>query len=443
MTQNTEAKAIIYNSAPNGESKIQGAGDILHLVKAEILTGIAALITFSLVLLMTALKPDFAGFGGRIILIALAVFTLALIVKLYLKHNADLIALVLLTIGSLVLGISFFGISGPAIIILFFPILARPYLKVSRSVIIAATIMIGFGLFLGRKLNNALGMIDGGIANSFDAALVLCGGIAASLLMPNALAGARETAENFRQLNRAKAETIAVKEQIDERTRFIAEMSHEIRTPLNAILGFSDTMREGVFGELSPQYKEYVELIHQSGTHLVDLVGDILDMSKIDAGRYILSLKPLSLSNLAEQSAAIFSGTAKKQDIEIEFVAKNQTMINGDERALRQILLNLLSNATKFTPKGGKILVHVFENDDNAWLEVSDNGRGMGEEELSRISTPYMSSENPPPGSRGTGLGLALVRRLTNMQKGNFEISSTLGKGTIVTLEFPKHKSDS
>lgn len=438
MTQDKEQNQISINKSVLGENEIRNGSDILHFAKAEILAGIAAIVTLTLVFIMTALKPDFAGFGGRIILIALLMFTSTIVAKLYLKNSADLIALVLLTIGSLILGVSFFGISGPAIIILFFPILARPFLRVSRVMIIAATLIIGFGLFLGRELNGALGAIDGAIANSFDAALVLCGGIAASLLLPNALAGARQHAENFRQVKQAKAETIAVKEQIDERTRFIAEMSHEIRTPLNAILGFSDTMREGVFGELNPQYKEYVELIHQSGTHLVDLVGDILDMSKIDAGRYVLASKPINLSKLAADTAALYSGTAQKQGIIIEIIAKNQTQIMGDERAMRQILLNLLSNATKFTPSGGKILVHVFENEENVWVEISDNGRGMGEEELARISTPYMSSENPPPGSRGTGLGLALVRRLTNMQKGNFEISSTLGEGTSVTLEFAR-----
>ena len=439
MMQETDTASFETQNQYTG-METRSASEILRQANAQIITGIAALLTLAMVLALISFKPDFGGFGGRVLLIALMAFTLALISKVTLKGRGDFLTLALLTIGSIILGTSFFGISGPAIIVLFFPILVRPYLKVTRMLIIAATVLVALSLFLGRSLSGFLGAISNGAASSYDAALILCGGIAAALLLPSALSEARESAENFKKVKKAKAETLAAREQIDERTRFIAEMSHEIRTPLNAILGFSDTMREGVFGELNPQYKEYVELIHQSGTHLVDLVGDILDMSKIDAGRYVLAKKPLNLSKLASETAALYSGTAQKQGLKIETIAKHQTMINGDERAMRQVILNLLSNATKFTQSGGEIIVHVFENETSAWLEVTDNGRGMSPDELARISSPYMSSENPPPGARGTGLGLALVRRLTKMQGGEFDINSVLGKGTSITLEFPKIK---
>jgi signal transduction histidine kinase len=227
------------------------------------------------------------------------------------------------------------------------------------------------------------------------------------------------------------------------RAQFMAEMSHEIRTPLNAILGFADTMREGVFGPLPPAYNDYPELIHTSGTHLLDLVGDLLDLSKIEAGRYETSLKPIRLDELAYEGVRLSSGAARTAGVQLRHEASGAVEVRGDARAMRQIIFNLISNAIKFTPKDGRISLRVLVDAARglASLEVQDSGVGINAIDLAKIGEPWNQATDTSTGdtkkSRGSGLGLALVKRLTDLQGGTFDIASTPEVGTRARISFP------
>lgn len=226
----------------------------------------------------------------------------------------------------------------------------------------------------------------------------------------------------------------------NNKNEFIAEMSHEIRTPLNAILGFSDTMREGVFGPLPDQYKEYAELIHKSGSHLLELISDILDMSKIEAGKYILEKKQINLYNVVSGALDISKGMANNYGVEIVLHGAKDYVINADERSLRQIIFNIVSNAIKFTKQGGKIITRIFASEDKIFLEILDQGAGMSEETLKRIGEPYLKGDNNSQYARSTGLGLALVKKLVQLNGGSFDIVSEINKGTRVVMSFDKAK---
>jgi signal transduction histidine kinase len=243
--------------------------------------------------------------------------------------------------------------------------------------------------------------------------------------------------------DKAQAEAQEARAQTQGRAQFMAEMSHEIRTPLNAILGFADTMREGVFGPLPAAYGDYPDLIHTSGTHLLDLVSDLLDLSKIEAGRYETTLKPISLDEVAYEGVRLSSGAARAAGVQIRHEAGPAVEILGDARTLRQIVFNLMSNAIKFTPKDGRINLRVLVDREagTASLEVEDTGVGIGPADLNKIGQPWNQGQNEDSQearkSRGSGLGLALVKQLTDLQGGTFDITSTLGLGTRVRVTFP------
>ena len=228
-------------------------------------------------------------------------------------------------------------------------------------------------------------------------------------------------------------------EKPSNQSQYFAEMSHEIRTPLNAILGFADTMQEEVFGPLDNKYKEYIGYIQQSGNHLLDLVGDILDMSKIEAGKYSLNFTENNMVEICKSAISLMKENASRQGVSLNFYGIGELMAKCDARSVRQIILNLISNAIKFTPQGGQINLSCFGNDTKIWIEVSDTGKGMDEEELKHITEAYVSGENNPQNTRSTGLGLSLVKKLVDFHNGKLSFSSTPGKGTKVLVELPKN----
>jgi two-component system cell cycle sensor histidine kinase PleC len=223
------------------------------------------------------------------------------------------------------------------------------------------------------------------------------------------------------------------------KSEFLANMSHELRTPLNAIIGFSEIMEGSMFGPLgSPKYTEYAHDIHSSGQHLLELINDILDMSKIEAGRMTLEKQPTDLAKVIDESLRLVSGRAEIASVKVLNQAGALPEIEADKRAIKQVLLNLLSNAIKFTPAGGDIRVESMANDSDVTISVTDTGIGIPAHALPKIGRPFEQVESQHSKKhKGTGLGLALSRSLVEMHGGTLKIASTEGVGTKVTFTLP------
>jgi len=226
------------------------------------------------------------------------------------------------------------------------------------------------------------------------------------------------------------------------KSRFLANMSHELRTPLNAIIGFSEILRMQMFGQLGhARYLEYAQLINDSGALLLDLISDILDMSKIEAGKYELHLEQVNLPHLLDSSMRLVRGRAEENGIGLAMRMSDDLTVDeivADERALKQIVLNLLSNSIKFTPSGGKVSVTVSEAAGGISIAVSDNGRGIPGDQIARLGKPFEQvATDAALSKQGTGLGLALVRSLAELHGGAMVIESEIDRGTVVTVTLP------
>jgi cell cycle sensor histidine kinase DivJ len=223
------------------------------------------------------------------------------------------------------------------------------------------------------------------------------------------------------------------------KSRFLAGMSHELRTPLNAIMGFSDVMRQRIFGDLTPRYAEYADLIHDAGGHLLDLINDVLDMSKIEAERYELSREALDAREPVQAALRLMRLQADEAGIHLRGVLPSEPLaMQADRRALKQIVLNLVSNALKFTPKGGQVTVSLQAlAGAGVELSVSDTGVGIATEDLERLGRPFEQAGDLKQQRQGTGLGLSLVRALAELHGGSMMIESRLGEGTAVIVRLP------
>jgi len=223
------------------------------------------------------------------------------------------------------------------------------------------------------------------------------------------------------------------------KSQFLANMSHELRTPLNAIIGFSDAMKQNLFGPLSPRYQEYVALIFDSGKHLLNLVSDILDMAKLEAGKFTLHIEAVDLSREVKDCARLIQRTLDERGVKLAIdVPEAGLPVMADQRAIKQILLNLLSNASKFTPEGGKVSVSVKRLGDTVKMIVRDTGIGIAASELERLGRPFEQAGNNAMLARGgTGLGLALVHSLAEKHGGTVSIESKERVGTAVIVSMP------
>jgi two-component system cell cycle sensor histidine kinase PleC len=223
------------------------------------------------------------------------------------------------------------------------------------------------------------------------------------------------------------------------KSEFLANISHELRTPLNAIIGFSEIMQSGMFGTLgSPKYLEYCDDIHHSGTYLLGVINDVLDMSRIEAGRMSLNLEELVLDDLVEESVRIVRTQAADQQIAVNPEAGSGLKMRGDRRALKQIMLNLLSNAVKFTPAGGSIRVRARTIGGAITFSVADTGIGIPKDALFKLGRPFEQVGNQFTKShRGSGLGLAITSSLVRLHAGAMRIRSREGEGTIVSVRLP------
>ncbi len=230
------------------------------------------------------------------------------------------------------------------------------------------------------------------------------------------------------------------------KTDFLANMSHELRTPLNAIIGFSDAIRSEVFGSLeNEKHADYIDNIHDSGIHLLSLINDMLDVSVIEAGKLELEESLLNLEDTVTSCSSMTQARAERGKVKIvERVAEDLPLLRADGRRLKQILLNVLSNAVKFTPEGGRVTVDAFVADDGSLeIDVIDTGIGMTEEDVIKAVTPFEQvSASSHHRSEGTGLGLPLTIGLVKAHGGTVDIESRLGEGTTVRIRLPKDRLD-
>jgi len=255
----------------------------------------------------------------------------------------------------------------------------------------------------------------------------------------DALIGELEQAKAISDEARHRAEAANV-----AKSRFLAQMSHELRTPLNAILGFSEVMKSEIFGAHSiPVYKEYSADIHNSGVHLLNLINEILDLSRIEAGRYELNEEAVSLVHVVSDCHHLLKLRASSRGITIhEVFEQGMPRIWGDERATRQIVLNLLSNSIKFTPQGGEIWLKAgWTASGGQYLSVKDTGSGIAEDEIPIVLASFGQGSNSiKSAEQGAGLGLPIAKSLIDLHGGTFTLKSKLRIGTEVIITFPPER---
>lgn len=237
-------------------------------------------------------------------------------------------------------------------------------------------------------------------------------------------------------IREARAQAAAANERLEARTTFFAQTSHELRTPLNAIVGFAEMMRDAVFGPLPDRYQEYAELIHEGGQNLTLIVDDVLDLARIEAGRYEIDVDLVSLTDLAADAVNFMRHEAIRKGIDLSLAGGQDAEAFADAKAVRQIALNLISNALKFTPKGGRVEVGAIEIAGGSILSVTDNGVGISPEELTRLSRTFEQG-NAGKRHKGSGLGLSVVRAFASLHGGALTIDSREGGGTRISVFFP------
>ena len=250
------------------------------------------------------------------------------------------------------------------------------------------------------------------------------------------------------ELEQAKSVSDEARRRADaaniSKSRFLAQMSHELRTPLNVILGFSEVMKTEVFGEHSvPAYKEYSADIHNAGVHLLGLINEILDLSRIEAGRHELNEESIGLVSIIKDCHHLLKLRASNRGITIhEMFEADLPRLWADERAVRQICLNLLSNAIKFTPQGGEIWLKVgWTASGGQYISVKDNGPGIPEEEIPIVLAPFGQGSNSiKSAEQGAGLGLPIAKSLVDLHGGTFVLKSKLRIGTEVVVTFPPER---
>jgi len=244
-----------------------------------------------------------------------------------------------------------------------------------------------------------------------------------------------QNARLFREIE-DKSRQLEVASQ--HKSEFLANMSHELRTPLNAIIGFSEVLADRMFGDLNEKQEEYLKDIYASGTHLLSLINDILDLSKIEAGRMELELTEFHLPTAIENALMLVRERAGRRSIAVHTNIDNQLgQIQADERKVRQVVLNLLSNAIKFTPEGGRIDVGAVPKDGFVEVSVSDTGIGIAPEDQEKVFEEFRQVGTAAKKIEGTGLGLTLCRKFVELHGGRIWVKSQEGVGSTFTFTIP------
>jgi signal transduction histidine kinase len=243
----------------------------------------------------------------------------------------------------------------------------------------------------------------------------------------------REIEDKSRQLEAAS----------QHKSEFLANMSHELRTPLNAIIGFSEVLTDRMFGDLNEKQDEYLRDIYDSGTHLLSLINDILDLSKIEAGRMELELADFHLPTALDNALTLVRERAGRRSIILQTsVDARLGEVRADERKIRQVVLNLLSNAIKFTPEGGRIEVAAAPRDGSVEVSVSDTGVGIAPEDQEAVFEEFRQVGTADKKVEGTGLGLTLCRKFIELHGGRIRVQSQVGVGSTFTFTIPVRRGE-
>ena len=270
-------------------------------------------------------------------------------------------------------------------------------------------------------------------------------GMAASLQA--SVGGLEQRVEDrTQQLQHALAELSQKGSQLEVASRhkseFLANMSHELRTPLNAIIGFSQVLRQRLFGEINAKQEEYLDDILASGNHLLELINDVLDLSKVEAGQVELDVATFSLREALERGVVMVRERATRNGVRLSLeVAADVDLVDGDERRIRQVVFNLLSNAVKFTPKGGSVVVASARENGEVLVSVTDTGPGIAADDRERIFEEFQQTDVGVRQREGTGLGLALSKRLVELHRGRIWVESPSGHGSRFVFTLPIEKA--
>ncbi len=246
-----------------------------------------------------------------------------------------------------------------------------------------------------------------------------------------------QNARLFREIEEKSSQIEAANRHKSE---FLANMSHELRTPLNAIIGFSEVLQERMFGELNEKQAEYTDDILTSGRHLLSLINEILDLSKVEAGRMELELASFDLPLAIDNARTFVRERATKHGINLDVTVDERLgEFMGDERKIKQVLLNLLSNAVKFTPEGGRIGIEARQTDGSVEISVSDTGIGISPEDQAKIFEEFRQvGSDDAKKIEGTGLGLTLAKKFVELHGGRIWVASEVGKGSTFTFTLPE-----
>jgi signal transduction histidine kinase len=292
--------------------------------------------------------------------------------------------------------------------------------------------------------------VEGELNASLDQARIARVALAAIILLGSVLfaATAGRVIRQRRQLNASLERNMRLLGDLEvagrqleaanrHKSEFLANMSHELRTPLNAIIGFADVLGQRMFGELNERQAEYTQDIRTSGQHLLTLINDILDLSKVEAGKMELSLADFSLASALSNGVTMVRERAANHGIGIELNSDSVDVISADERKVKQIIFNLLSNAVKFTPDGGTITVTSGQENGHVRVSIRDTGRGIAPEDRERIFEEFRQARGSSDGSEGTGLGLSLTKALVELHHGRISVESEVGRGSTFTFTLP------
>ena len=248
---------------------------------------------------------------------------------------------------------------------------------------------------------------------------------------------------NARLYQQLEQQSVALAEASRHKSEILASKSHELRTPLNAVIGFSEVLLERMFGDLNERQEDYLEDIHSAGRHLLALLGDILDLSKIEAGRMELDLTTFPIDDILVQALSLVRERAALHGIRLTLEAAGGLgLVTADELRLKQVLLNLLSNAVKFTPDGGSIVLRAWRDAEEVDVTVTDTGIGIAPADQERIFDSFQQGERSASSSEGTGLGLTLSRRIVELHGGRLWLTSTPGEGSTFGISVPQPDAD-